>query len=144
MLNGISPDLTLLNTIYIINIILYFLSTSWTILSSKYNCDCCKKWQKLFIQFHIIFFTIVLALYPFLQVQIQTYVRYIILFSEIVFVSITFLYIRDIIRQTCTCEKSIPISYNTYDLIDIITFLTICLFVIGYYFITALMGPDEM
>jgi hypothetical protein len=97
---------SLITTIYIINVVLYFLSFSWIIMQNKHHCNCSKNWKYDFIKYYLIFLTILIALMIFNIIPkiFNNTIKYIIMISEIIYISIIFLYIRDLIKKRCSCS----------------------------------------
>lgn len=97
---------SLLTTIYIINIVLYFLSFSWIIMQNKQHCNCTKNWKHIFIKFYLISLTFILLLMILGMIPdvLHNTITYIIMFLEIIYISIIFLYIKDLIKKRCTCS----------------------------------------
>lgn len=124
-------DLLLIFTVYIINIILYFITFSWIVLLEKNKCDCSKNWKRDFIKYYIlsmILFIVIYGVYEVLSAYklvknydyVFDFLRYVMFISEIGFVSIVFIYIRDLIRKRCKCSESpnrdISLFYSFTDL----------------------------
>ena len=125
-------DLLLIFTVYIINIILYFITFSWIVLLEKNKCECSKNWKRDFIKYYImtmILFVVSYGIYEIMSANriinnydfIFDFLRNIMLISEIGFVAIVFVYIRDLIKNRCKCSESpnrdISLFYSTVDLI---------------------------
>lgn len=125
-------DLLLIFTVYIINIILYFITFSWIVLLEKNKCECSKNWKRDFIKYYImlmILFIISYGIYEIMSANklinnydfIFDFLRNLMLISEIGFVAIVFIYIRNLIKNRCKCSESpnrdISLFYSTVDLI---------------------------
>ena len=125
-------DLLLIFTVYIINIILYFITFSWIVLLEKNKCECSKNWKRDFIKYYImamILFVVSYGIYEIMSANrivnnydfIFDFLRNLMLISEIGFVAIVFVYIRDLIKNRCKCSESpnrdITLFYSTVDLI---------------------------
>jgi len=125
-------DLLLIFTVYIINIILYFITFSWIVLLEKNKCECSKNWKRDFIKYYImamILFIVSYGIYEIMSANriinnydfIFDFLRNLMLISEIGFVAIVFVYIRDLIKNRCKCSESpnrdISLFYSTVDLI---------------------------
>lgn len=125
-------DLLLIFTVYIINIILYFITFSWIVLLEKNKCECSKNWKRDFIKYYImtmILFVVSYGIYEIMSANkivnnydfIFDFLRNLMLISEIGFVAIVFVYIRDLIKNRCKCSESpnrdISLFYSTVDLI---------------------------
>ena len=136
-------DTSLVIITYFINIVLYFITFSWIIMMEKQNCECSADWRRDFIKYYlvciVIFIMASLINIFFLNNKfnvIFNYLKYVFLLSEIVFITIVFLYIRDLIKKRCECsrsvERDITLIYTVVDgVIIIATF--ILLVVIGIY-----------
>ena len=124
-------DLLLIFTVYIINIILYFITFSWIVLLEKNKCDCSKNWKRDFIKYYIIAmiaFIVVYGIYEIMSAYkllnnydyVFDFLRYVMFISEIGFVTVVFIYIRDLIRTRCKCSESpnrdISLFYSFADL----------------------------
>jgi len=138
-------DLQLIFTIYIINIILYFITFSWIVLLEKNKCDCGNNWKRDFIKYYIlamILFILICIIYEKLASysivpknfdNIFDKLWYILFLSQIIFVTVVFIYIRDLIRNKCKCEesKSREVS-SVYSFVDMMIFITTCIMAFGY------------
>ena len=107
-------DLSLVIIIYFINIVLYFLTFSWIIMMEKENCKCSADWKRTYIKYYLlsmIIFIIILFVHMLvfnnMYENIFEYVKYVFLLSELVFITIVFIYIRDLIKKRCECSNSI-------------------------------------
>lgn len=125
-------DLLLIFTVYIINIILYFITFSWIVLLEKNKCECSKNWKRDFIKYYIMAMILFMVLYGIYEITsvnkiinnydfIFDFLRNIMLIAEIGFVTVVFIYIRDLIKKGCKCSESpnrdISLFYSTVDLI---------------------------
>lgn len=140
-----NTDILLLSIIYLVDIILYFVTFSWIILLEKNKCNCSINWKRDFIKYYILFIISIYCLlliyniYPNQHsIQIKGFIdiiRIIILLSELVFVCIIFIYIKDLINNKCKCseisQKDISYLYST---LDIMIFI-ISLFLAGTLFL---------
>ena len=144
-------DLTLLITIYLINIVLYFITFSWIIMMEKGQCECSNNWKRTFIKVYIITmicFIFISCLFYWSQYMnyftelttkyenILNILKYVFLVVEIIFVAIVFIYIRDLIKTKCNCSESInrdiTLVYSTVD--GVIMLLSLVLIIImGLY-----------
>lgn len=150
--NNNYSDLILIFITYVINIILYFITFSWIVLLEKNKCECSTNWKRDFIKYYIIFQIIFIIIYVTYEIMsfyklVKNYdflfdaLKYVMLMTEIGFVSIVFIYIRDLIRNKCKCSESpkrdITMLYSIVDLIIFgISVLTALLFIIYKTFIS--------
>jgi hypothetical protein len=137
-------DLQLIFTLYVINIILYFITFSWIVLLEKNKCDCGKNWKRDFIKYYIlamIVFTLMCAIYEKMASynMVNNYdfifdkLWYILFVSQIVFVTVVFIYIRDLIKNKCKCEESNSREVSSlYSFIDMLIFIITCIMAFGY------------
>lgn len=137
-------DLVLIFTLYIINIILYFITFSWIVLLEKNKCECGRNWKRDFIKYFIlamIFLVFVYAIYEKMALCkvfrghefILDKMWYILFISEIIFVTIVFIYIRDLIKNKCKCGESANREmYSLYSSVDILIFIITCLIAFGF------------
>jgi len=144
-------DLTLLVTIYLINIVLYFITFSWIIMMEKGHCECSNNWKRTFIKVYIIsmicfiFITCIFYLAQYMNYfteltskyeNILNILKYFVLVAEIIFVAIVFIYIRDLIKNKCSCSESlnrdITLVYSTVDGVIMILSLVLII-IIGIY-----------
>jgi hypothetical protein len=107
-------DLSLVIIIYFINIVLYFLTFSWIIMMEKEKCACSADWKRDYIKYYLmsmIMFILLMFVHTLVfsnrYEYIFQYVKYVFLLSELVFIAIVFIYIRDLIRKRCECSNSI-------------------------------------
>jgi Na+/H+-translocating membrane pyrophosphatase len=131
-------DLSLIIITYFINVVLYFITFSWIIMMEKQDCECSVDWRRDFIKYYLIC-VIVFIIASFAHIfflnnryhKIFDSLRYIFLLSEIVFVTVVFLYIRDLIKKRCECsagmERDVTLIYSVVDGVLIIA--TIILFI---------------
>lgn len=118
-------DLNFLITLYFINIVLYFITFSWMIILGKGECECGKNWKRSYIKYYIVVMFLIICVMTMLLLtntlinndDILTYVKYGMLMSEIIFVVMVFLYIRDLIRKGCNCQTTE--QYPIYDNVDV-------------------------
>ena len=126
----ITNDTTLFVTIYFINIVLYFITFSWIVLLEKNKCDCSINWKRDFIKYFLIcMIPIVFLSFYF---KIADYMKYALLLFEIIYISIVFMYVRDLMRKHCNCGNQEDMKNNqkrNYTLLDaFIVILTLILF----------------
>jgi len=126
--------MTLLITIYFINIVLYFITFSWIVLLEKNKCNCCLNWKRDFMKYFLIF--MVFFIFAGFLINIHDYLKYSILILQIVYIGIVFIYIRDLMRKHCDCGNQEDMNkskhkYAFYSQLDgIIIVMTLILFVL--------------
>lgn len=131
-------DINLFITIYMINIVLYFITFTWIVMLEKNKCACSMNWKRDFIKYYLIFMVTFMILYTLFVIFLQKYVyllenaKYIIFILQLLYIGIVFVYIRDLITNKCECSdmihRDITQIYNTLDIISII--LSLLFFII--------------
>lgn len=112
-------------------------------MMEKQDCQCSVDWRRDFIKYYLICVIIfIFASFAHIFLLNNKYnsifdtLRYIFLISEIVFVTVVFLYIRDLIKKRCECsagvERDVTLIYTVVDGVLIIA-TVILLFAIGVY-----------
>jgi hypothetical protein len=83
-------------------------------MMEKENCKCSADWKRTYIKYYLlsmIIFIIILFVHMLVfnnrYENIFEYVKYVFLLSELVFITIVFIYIRDLIKKRCECSNSI-------------------------------------
>lgn len=131
-------DISTLIFIYFCNIILYFIVFSWLILLNKTKCICHNKY-KLYIQnyiifiFAIVFISFILNEYEVINKDdiIFQLIIYIILFLQLFMVGIVFLYIKNIIKNKCSCSKQSCFTQKIDIFIILSSFIIILIYFMG-------------
>lgn len=145
-------DLILLMLIYTIDIVLYFVTFSWIVLLEKNKCHCSNNWKRNFIKYYIIFIVIVLLAFLFHQLLLKfnyiqyeysfifDMIKYFVLISELIFVCIVFIYIKDLINNKCECsempQRDITLLYS---IVDIVIFFSSLVFAFALLLYRVLM-----
>jgi len=136
----------LLSVIYIIDIILYFVTFSWIVLLEKNKCNCSSNWKRYFIKYYIIFiltiilFVIILQFLPkHITVRYSKYIHSIgmfILLTELIYVCVVFIYIKDLINNNCKCsdmpQRDITLLYSVTDIVIFVVSLIYAISLIIY------------
>jgi hypothetical protein len=140
-------DLSLVVIIYFINIVLYFLTFSWIIMMEKENCTCSADWKRNYIKYYlisIVAYIIIMIIHTLIfnnrYGNIFILLNYGFLISELIFISIVFIYIKDLIKKRCECSKSInrdiTLIYTVTDGIIIISSILLTIIIAVYRFIS--------
>ena len=140
-------DLSLVVIIYFINIVLYFLTFSWIIMMEKENCTCSADWRRNYIKYYlisIVLYIIIMIIHTLVfnnrYAYIFTLLNYWFLVSELIFISIVFVYIKDLIKKRCECSKSInrdiTLIYTVTDGIIIVSSVLLAIIIAVYKFIS--------
>ncbi len=140
-------DLSLVIIIYFINIVLYFLTFSWIIMMEKENCTCSADWRRNYIKYYLISIVVYIVIMIIHTVFFNNCYEYIFrllnywfLVSELIFISIVFVYIRDLIKKRCECSKSInrdiTLIYTVTDGIIIVSSVLLALIIAVTKFIS--------
>lgn len=85
--------------LYIINIVIYFLTTSWLVLYDKHRCTCSKTWYQMYMRIWIIYMVFHILLNK------NMYLDYALMVGQLIFVVISLVYIQDIIKNKCKCSQ---------------------------------------
>ncbi len=85
--------------LYIINIVIYFLTISWLVIYEKHRCTCSKPWLQMYMRIWIIYMVFHLLLNK------NKYFDYVLMVFQLVFIIISLIYIQDIIKNKCKCSE---------------------------------------
>lgn len=105
-------DISLFITIYLINIVLYFITFSWIVLLEKNKCMCCDNWKRHFLKYYLIFMVsyILISMVSFHLFKsyaiILEYMKYVIFVSELIYIAAVTIYIRDLLKNRCDCNQN--------------------------------------
>lgn len=124
-------DLSLIITLFIINIILYFITISWISIRKKEHCKCILNFKLLFIKYFMVFMIAFVFICMIHHDVISDWVLYLLFVFEIMYITVVFLYIRDLIKIhdfNCTCELTCEHDIKPIDVM--IVSLSFVLFVV--------------
>jgi len=116
-------------------------------MMEKENCTCSADWRRNYIKYYlisIVVYIVIMFMHALLFKNKYEYIfrmlNYWFLVSELIFISIVFLYIRDLIKKRCECSKSInrdiTLIYTVTDGIIIICSILLALIITVTKFIS--------
>lgn len=87
----------------------------------KIGCECALDWRRTFIQYYIIVLVLVaLSQIANIFTTLPIIVKICLLFGSIAFITITFLYVRDLKKKKCECSDE-----TARDVLEIVNYIQI-------------------
>ena len=118
----------ILFTIFIINIVLYFIIFNWLIGTNKYKCDCALTWKSYLIKYLLLFMLLITLILRFILKF--NFIKNILLICEIFYIGMVLVYINDIVNKQCQCKYNYKNNYN--NIIDIFIVI-LSLIILGFH-----------
>ncbi len=84
--------------LYVLNLAIYFLTVSWLVLYDKHKCKCGNNWHQVYMRLWSVY-----MLFHILLIQ-NSYLDYLLIIGQLVFIVVTLFYIQDIAKQKCKCS----------------------------------------
>jgi hypothetical protein len=96
--------------LFMISIVLYFLTIAWLILYDKHLCNCGNNWKQIYMRIWIILMIVYFILDA--NIKINSAITYIVIVGQLLFIGIVFIYLNDIIKVKCDCTNKETINKN--------------------------------